>query len=94
MKQLQMNDQQQSKQLAKLTQELNDLKAKSTHTDERLKNLERREIITLLQEKNIPGSSKYRYTYEEIAEIVGTSPSTVARIAKEEGISRRTYKVL
>ncbi|EJR51887.1 MULTISPECIES: hypothetical protein [unclassified Bacillus cereus group] len=80
MKQLQTNDRQQDERL--------------TRVEQRLKNLERREIINLLKEKNIPGGSKYRYTYEEITKLVDASPSVVARIAKEEGISRRLYRAL
>ncbi|HDR8250296.1 TPA: hypothetical protein QC119_005177 [Bacillus cereus] len=94
MKQLQTNDQQLSKKLARLEQTVNDLKAELSNTKERLGNAERRDIINYLKEKNFSGSSKYRYTYEEIAQIFNTSPSTIAKIAKDEGLSRRTYKVL
>lgn len=55
----------------------------------RLKQIEEREIISMLQESNIPGSSKPRYTYQEIADFVGVSPSTVSNIASKNNLSRR-----
>jgi hypothetical protein len=80
MKQLQTNDRKQDERLDKL--------------EEEVKGLRRREIIGYLREKNIPGSPKFRYTYEEIANLVGLSTTVVANIAKEEGLSRRLYSAI
>lgn len=75
MKGLQNNDRRQNERIEKLEEEVRGIK--------------RREIIGYLREKNIPGSSKYRYTYDEIANIFNVSTTTIANIAKEEGLARR-----
>lgn len=54
-----------------------------------LKQMKETEIIGMLQESNIQGSSKPRYTYQEIADFVGVSPSTVSNIASKNNLSRR-----
>lgn len=59
----------------------------------RIGNVERNEIIEKLQEKNTPNSNRYRYTYQEIADDVGCTKSTVTTIAKETGLSRRLRAV-
>ncbi|MCE5222551.1 MAG: AsnC family protein [Clostridium sp.] len=69
--------------------ELNQLKETVKDHEQRLKNAEEREIVRMLQETNKPGSSKPRYTYKEIAEDVGVSPSTVNNIAAKNNLSRR-----
>lgn len=67
----------------------NELKDFKSEVHAKFKDVDRREVIRLLQEKNSPYSDKFRYTYEEIANIVGISTTEVANIAKDEGLSRR-----
>ena len=69
--------------------EINQLKETIRDHEQRLKNVEEREIIKMLQETNRPGSSRPRYTYKEIAEEVGVSASTVNNIAAKNNLSRR-----
>lgn len=69
--------------------EISSMKNQLNDHEERLKQIEEREIIGMLQETNIPGSSKPRYTYQEIADFVGVSPSTVSNIASRNNLSRR-----
>lgn len=62
---------------------------------EKIKKGERREIIRLLQEKNTNKvSSRFRYTYDEIAEKMECSSATISNIAKEEGLSRRNLQIV
>lgn len=58
-----------------------------------LKQIQKREIVTMLSEKNTPTSSRFRYTYDEIAVALGCSPATVSNIAREYGLSRRLKAV-
>lgn len=53
------------------------------------KQVNTREVIRLLQKKNSPYSDKFRYTYEEISNMIGISTTEVANIAKDEGLARR-----
>ena len=69
--------------------ELSSMRNKVNDHEERLKQIEEREVISMLQESNILGSSKPRYTYQEIADFVGVSPSTVSNIASKNNLSRR-----
>lgn len=75
MKQLQESDRKQNNRLDNLEKEI--------------KASKRREIIRYLSEMNMPGSSRYRYTYEEIANFMDVSTTLVANIAREEGLPRR-----
>ncbi|MED0988232.1 hypothetical protein [Bacillus paramycoides] len=43
----------------------------------------------MLQEKAHHKSTKYKFTYVEIAEEMGCFYTTVANIAREEGLNRR-----
>ena len=70
--------------------DINNMKNTISEHEERLKKIEEREIVNMLQEANIPGSSKPRYTYQEIADYVGVSPSTVSNIASKNNLSRRS----
>lgn len=67
----------------------NEFKDFKNEVRNKFKEVDRREVIRLLQEKNSPYSDKFRYTYEEIGNIVGISTTEVNNIAKEEGLSRR-----
>lgn len=48
-----------------------------------------RNIRTDLEAESFPGSGKPQYTYEEIAERNGCSETTVWRIARKYGLTRR-----
>lgn len=69
-----------------LTNEFKDFK---NEVRSKFKEVDRRDAVRLLQEKNSPYTNKSRYTYEEIGNMVGVSTTEVANIAKEEGLSRR-----
>lgn len=74
---------------------IEDLREKYRDHEERLKAVEEREIVRMLQETNRPGvSSKPRYTYMEIAEEVGVSASKVCTIAEKNGLSRSQIKAV
>lgn len=82
--------------MSKMQREIEKLKKEQFQTnltvqrhEEELKRVQRREIIRMLQEKNTPRSTRFRFTYEEIAQEMGCSSATVSNIAKEEGLSRR-----
>ncbi|WP_035288022.1 hypothetical protein [Clostridium sp. KNHs214] len=68
----------------------NEFKDFKNEVRSKFKDVDRRDTIRLLQEKNSPYSDKFRYTYEEIGNAVGISTTEVANIAKEEGLSRRS----
>lgn len=61
--------------------------------DEEIKAIQHREIRRLLEERNLPISNRFRYTYEEIANELNCSPSTVSNVAREYGLSRRMKAV-
>jgi|LAHS01.1.fsa_nt_gb beta-N-acetylglucosaminidase len=67
----------------------NDLKGFKNEVRSKFKEIDRRDVIRLLQEQNSIYSDKYRYTYEEIGSMVGISTTEVANISKEEGLARR-----
>jgi hypothetical protein len=69
-----------------LTNEFKDFK---NEVRTKFKEVDRRDVVRLLQEKNSPYTDKFRYTYEEIGNIVDVSTTEVANIAKDEGLSRR-----
>lgn len=75
MKELQTSDKMQNTRLDKLEEEVRASK--------------RREIMRYLSERNDPRSSRYRYTYDEIASFMDVSTTQVANIAREEGLARR-----
>ncbi|MCW6107824.1 hypothetical protein [Clostridium sporogenes] len=68
------------------------MKTKLQEHEERIKSIEEREIIKMLQEKNRPGSERPRYTYQEIAEVTRVSAGTVNNIAAKNNLSRRNLK--
>lgn len=72
--------------LRDLTNEFKDFK---NEVRSKFKEVDRRDVVRLLQEKNSPYTDKFRYTYEEIANMEGISTTEVANIAKDEGLSRR-----
>lgn len=82
--------------MTKMQKQIDELKRDQLKTNQdvkrhelELKAIQRRDVIKLLSEKSTPNSARYRYTYDEIGEIVGCSSGTVANIAKENGLSRR-----
>jgi len=69
--------------------------------EQRVSNLEARmnlhdenAIITDLMEERYPGSGKYRYSYEDIAEKWKVPKSRVQDIAKRNGLERRRNTTL
>ena len=51
-------------------------------------------IIQMLQEKNSPHSNRPRYTYEEISAETGRSTGYISNLARENGLSRRNFKLV
>lgn len=78
--------------LKTIQSELAQLKATVQDHEGRLKGMEEREIVKLLEEKNYAGSDRPRYTYQEIAEITGVSAAKVNNIAAKNNLSRRNLK--
>ncbi|MDD6626672.1 MAG: hypothetical protein PUF03_00300 [Lachnospiraceae bacterium] len=78
----------------KLRLQMSDIDARVKKNARDIESLRETDIISALQERNIPGdpNSKPRYSYQEIAEMYETNPSNVCRIAKENNIERRTKK--
>ncbi|MFQ6571466.1 hypothetical protein ACLOF6_27620 [Bacillus sp. AF53] len=79
----------QKREIDKLKRDYCQLNIRVQTVEEEMKKVKRREIIRMLQEKTHHKSARYKYTYEEIAEEMGCSSTTVANIAREEGLSRR-----
>ncbi|MGF1438738.1 hypothetical protein ACQUW6_32095 [Bacillus thuringiensis] len=79
----------QKREIDKLQKDYCQLNIRVQTVEEEMKKVRRRAIIRMLQEKTLHKSARYKYTYEEIAEEMGYSSTTVANIAKEEGLSRR-----
>lgn len=89
------------KRIAVLEEENRKLRSKMSELEVRVKKnassielLRENDIVKNLQERNIPGNpnSKFRYTYQEIADMYDTNATNVCRIAKENGIDRRVRK--
>ena len=78
----------------KLRFQMNDLDSRVKKNTRDIESLREKNIINLLQERNVPGNpnSKPRYTYDEIADMYGTNPANVCRIAKENNMGRRSKK--
>lgn len=81
------------KEVEELKIEQQKTKNKLRQHDEEIKGFQHREIRRLLEEKNSPVSKRFRYTYEEIANELNCSPSTVSNVAREYGLSRRMKAV-
>ncbi|TKI82226.1 hypothetical protein [Bacillus mycoides] len=79
----------QKREIDKLKKDYCQLNIRVQTVEEEMKKVRRREIIRMLQEKTHHKSARYKHTYEEIAEEMDYSSTTVANIAKEEGLSRR-----
>lgn len=92
MKSLQKENQNLSKRVQTLEDNDRATRREIKENKEQIKNLQRNDIIQLLQEMNSPYSQRYRYTYDEIADQLEVSKGTVANIAKEENLSRRSLK--
>ena len=67
----------------KLRLQMSDIDARVKKNARDIESLRETDIISALQERNIPGdpNSKPRYSYQEIAEMYETNPSNVCRIA-------------
>lgn len=79
----------------KLRLQMSDIDARVKKNARDIESLRETDIKAALQERNIPGdpNSKPRYSYQEIAEMYGTNPTNVCRIAKEYHIARRTKNI-
>ncbi|PES22288.1 hypothetical protein CN488_14870 [Bacillus anthracis] len=79
----------QKKEIDKLKKDVFQMKIQMQTYEEELNKIKRREVIRMLQEKAHHKSTRYKFTYIEIAEEMGCSYTTVANIAREEGLNRR-----
>lgn len=79
----------------KLRLQMSDIDARVKKNARAIESLRETDIKAALQERNIPGdpNSKPRYSYQEIADMYGTNPTNVCRIAKEYNIGRRTKNI-
>lgn len=78
----------------KLQSQMKEIIAKVKKNTRDIEALRETNIVSALQERNIPGdqNSKPRYSYQEIAEMYETNATNVCRIAKENNIERRTKR--
>lgn len=79
----------QKKEIDKLKKEVFQINIRMQSYEDALNKIKRREIIRMLQEKTHYKSTRYKFTYAEIAEEMEFSYTTVANIAREEGLNRR-----
>ncbi|MET1029362.1 hypothetical protein [Domibacillus tundrae] len=90
--------------MSKLQKELQQVKSEfkqfKVQTEEKqkaqenqIKDINRREIISMLQKTLPHNPSRPFYTYDEIAKQMNCSSTSIANIAKEAGISRRDKRV-
>ena len=68
---------------------IENLEEKYEELKEEIEQLKDKNIIKELSERRFPGSTKYLYTYDEIAELNGVSKNRVQELAKNNGLTRR-----
>lgn len=78
-----------NEQLQKNSRDINNLKDEVRNLQKQYDEHSLMHILDDLDKETFPGSGRPLYTYDNIADRNGTSPSTVSRIAEEHGRSRR-----
>lgn len=73
----------------KMQQDLNNLTTKVNGLEKQWNQFSVAQLLEDLQKETFPGSGRYLYTYADLANKYSVSPSTVGRIAEDNGINRR-----
>lgn len=76
----------------KLEKRVSTLEKNYKGIEECISAIEELEVVDDLTKETFPGSGRWLFTYENIAERRHISASTVSRIAEKNGISRRSLK--
>ncbi|MCI9069108.1 hypothetical protein [Clostridium sp.] len=76
----------------KLQKRVVELEKRDKDKEIRLSRIEERNILDDINRETFPGSGRWFYTYENIADRNNISASTVSRIAERHGVSRRGMK--